>query len=94
MSFTSPSVVIERIERLVSELLISLGSGDTLPEISRLSVEEDEDEMSGVEQPQEKKRRLTKRSSKTFSSIFLILNYVHSLLSTKRTTTIREVYYL
>ena len=103
MSFTKPAVVIERIERLVAELLISLESGDSLPVINQLSIDspdssDSDDEMmsevdsvGGENTKQGYSKSLTKQSSRQFSSIFLILNYVHSLLSTKRTTTIREV---
>ncbi|GMH92784.1 hypothetical protein TrST_g5201 [Triparma strigata] len=39
------------------------------------------------------RKRMTKDGSKSFSSVLLVLDFVHSLLLAGKTTTVREVYY-
>ncbi|GMI17739.1 hypothetical protein TrLO_g14842 [Triparma laevis f. longispina] len=39
------------------------------------------------------RKRMTKDGSKSFVSVLLVLDFVHSLLMAKKTTTVREVYY-
>ena len=74
----SASVIIERIERTISEIILTLEKGD-------LSL--------GALQVGAAGATVKKTQFPTFTNMLLVMCYVHNLLLSKRTSTTREVFY-
>ncbi|GMI20893.1 hypothetical protein TeGR_g6240 [Tetraparma gracilis] len=95
MSAPSPSQVVARIELMVESVMLSLGSA-ALPSLSSASLPPADSSSSsssvGPALPAYRKR-MTLDGSKSYANALLVMSFVHELLNSGRTTTIREVYY-
>lgn len=93
-NLTKNKDVINRIEEIINDTIESLDNG----EVPTLSWDKynnnNEQQFNNINKKRNKSSTLKSiNQSRSFTSIYMILQYVHTLLLSNRTTTTREVYY-
>ena len=81
--------VVNRIEEIINDTIQSLDN----EEVPTLTWDKYNNDKSHQSSNKKSSSMRILQQSRSFTSIFMILQYVHTLLKSNRTTTTREVYY-